>query len=431
MGTSIEMIQNAYQGFAKQNYTMLDNLKLGYGGTASEMARLINDSGVLGKKIKVTAKTVNSVSFDKIIEAIGVMQDRMGITGTTAKEAGATIAGSVGAMKSAWTNLVTGFANGNADIKGLINNLVTTIVGDGTPENLGVIGNVLPAVQTALSGIGSLIENAIPILIERLPGLLQQIIPTLLSSAAALTNSVVAVLPELVDLIVDTLIDNAPMLIVAATELILALAAGLIGAIPKLIKSIPTIIRETVAAFKSSENIKKFLDTGKEFVLKIGEGLNNIISSAKTWGRDLIDNFINGIMEKWDALKKKVSDLAQTVKDYIGFSEPKKGPLSNFHTYAPDMMDLFAKGIRDNENVITDQIEKSFDFGERTMKFGAEYSDGYGIASQRVSGMAYSGSTFGDIHIHVNGGNYDENALAEALAVQLQGLADGRAAVYA
>ena len=84
MGTSMEMIQNAYQGFAKQNYTMLDNLKLGYGGTATEMARLINDSGVLGDTVEVTAETVNSVSFDKMIEAIHVIQDQMGITGTTA-----------------------------------------------------------------------------------------------------------------------------------------------------------------------------------------------------------------------------------------------------------------------------------------------------------------------------------------------------------
>ena len=115
MGTSMELIQNAYQGFAKDNFTMLDNLKLGYGGTAGEMARLINDSGVLGKSIKVTNKTVADVPFDKVIEAINVIQTRMGITGTTAKEAGRTIAGSVGAMKAAWTNLVTGLADKNAD----------------------------------------------------------------------------------------------------------------------------------------------------------------------------------------------------------------------------------------------------------------------------------------------------------------------------
>ncbi len=102
MGTSMDMIQNAYQGFAKQNYTMLDNLKLGYGGTQAEMARLINESGVLGDSMTVTAETVNSVSFDKIIEAIHVIQDKMEITGTTAKEASTTIQGSISAMSAAW-----------------------------------------------------------------------------------------------------------------------------------------------------------------------------------------------------------------------------------------------------------------------------------------------------------------------------------------
>ena len=104
----MELIQNAYQGFAKQNYTMLDNLKLGYGGTQAEMARLINDSGVLGDTMTVTAETVNQVSFDKMIEAIHVIQDEMGITGTTSKEAASTITGSLSSAKSAWENFLSG-----------------------------------------------------------------------------------------------------------------------------------------------------------------------------------------------------------------------------------------------------------------------------------------------------------------------------------
>ena len=153
MGTDMASIQNAYQGFAKQNYTMLDNLKLGYGGTASEMARLINDSGVLGDTMTVTADNVNSVSFDKMIEAIHTVQVEMGISGltaeqaaeavkngtmtqeealaamgTTAKEAATTIQGSIGMMKSAWTNLLTGMADPSQDMGVLINNLVDSVV---------------------------------------------------------------------------------------------------------------------------------------------------------------------------------------------------------------------------------------------------------------------------------------------------------------
>lgn len=110
-GSDISTIQNAYQGFAKQNYTMLDNLRLGYGGTASEMARLINDSGVLGDTVTVTASNLNRVSFDKMIEAIHKIQEEMGITGTTEAEAGGTIAGSLNQTKAAWDDLMVAMVN--------------------------------------------------------------------------------------------------------------------------------------------------------------------------------------------------------------------------------------------------------------------------------------------------------------------------------
>lgn len=110
-GSDISTIQNAYQNFAKQNYQLLDNLRLGYGGTASEMARLINDSGVLGDKVTVTASNLNRVSFDKMIEAIHAIQEEMGITGTTEAEAGGTIAGSLNQTKSAWDNLMVAMVN--------------------------------------------------------------------------------------------------------------------------------------------------------------------------------------------------------------------------------------------------------------------------------------------------------------------------------
>lgn len=126
-GTSMDSVQVAYQGFAKQNYTMLDNLKLGYGGTASEMARLINDSGVLGDAITVTAQTVNEVSFDKMISAINETQRRMGITGTTSREAADTISGSFSSMKSAFTNFMTYLGTGNREeLEAALDALVTS-----------------------------------------------------------------------------------------------------------------------------------------------------------------------------------------------------------------------------------------------------------------------------------------------------------------
>lgn len=191
MGTDMASIQNAYQGFAKQNYTMLDNLKLGYGGTASEMARLINDSGVLGDTMTVTADNVNSVSFDKMIEAIHVVQTDMGITGTTAKEAATTIQGSIGMMKSAWTNLLTGMADPSQDIGVLINNLVDSV--------MAVADNLVPRIADTLprivTGISSLAQKLAPYI----PPLIEQILPSLIQGATSLLSELVNNLPGILE----------------------------------------------------------------------------------------------------------------------------------------------------------------------------------------------------------------------------------------
>lgn len=191
MGTDMASIQNAYQGFAKQNYTMLDNLKLGYGGTASEMARLINDSGVLGDTMTVTADNVNSVSFDKMIEAIHVVQTDMGITGTTAKEAATTIQGSIGMMKSAWTNLLIGMADPSQDMGVLMNNLVDSAMA--VADNLVPrIADTLPRVVT---GISSLAQKLAPYI----PPLIEQLLPSLIQGATSLLSEVVNNLPGILE----------------------------------------------------------------------------------------------------------------------------------------------------------------------------------------------------------------------------------------
>ena len=167
MGTDMSLIQNAYQGFAKDNYTMLDNLKLGYGGTQAEMARLINDSGVLGDAVEVTAETVKDVPFDQIIEAIHKTQQEIGITGTTAEEASATIEGSTIAMKAAWDNLLVGIASGDVDISTLTNDLVEQVVTMGK--------NMIPRIKQIISGMGDLVtavwNEVIPALAQEFPQL--------------------------------------------------------------------------------------------------------------------------------------------------------------------------------------------------------------------------------------------------------------------
>lgn len=338
MGTDMTAIQDAYQGFAKQNYTMLDNLKLGYGGTKEEMERLLSDAQ------KISGVKYDISSYADIVDAIHVVQTEMGITGTTAKEASETISGSTAAMKSAWQNLLVGMADDNADFGQLVDNLVDSAVTVGE--------NIIPRVEQTIQGLATFISSAS-----------DTIIP----------------------LVVDTIVNNLPMIVSAGVDLVVSLAGALVDAIPELLKAVPQIITAIVNGFKSL--MPQIADIGKSIVTAIGDGIKNLASDAFTWGKDLIDNFIGGIKDKIQHLKDTVSSVAQAIKDFLGFSEPEKGPLSNFHTYAPDMMNLFIQGIRDNEKKLTDQIEKTFDFGERTITAGISYGSYDDVGFSRGNGV--------------------------------------------
>lgn len=291
-------------------------MKLGYGGTKEEMQRLLKDAE------KFSGVKYDIANLNDVYEAIHVVQTELGITGTTAKEASTTIQGSVASMKSAWQNLVTAIASDGWDIGVYVSNFVDSAVTAGK--------NIIPRVEQIIQGLAELISEASDTLIP---------------------------------LIVDTIVDNLPMLIEAGVELIVALAGALIDAIPDLLKALPKIIGALVNGLISLGG--KLKDAGASLMGKIKSAIMEKVNAAKQWGKDLISNFINGITAKAQALIAKVKSVAQSVKNFLGFSEPKEGPLSNFHTYAPDMMELFAKGIKDNEKLVTGQIEKSFDFGDR------------------------------------------------------------------
>ena len=313
MGTSMEAIQNAYQGFAKQNYTMLDNLKLGYGGTKEEMERLLADATAL------SGVEYDIDSLADVYEAIHVIQGELNITGTTAKEASTTISGSLASMKSAWSNLLVGVADDNADFETLVGNFVDSVVTVG--------GNIIPRVESILDGLGELITQAAD---------------------------------KLVPIVVETIINNLPKIIESGIKLVVTLISGLISAIPQLVQSIPQIIAAIVRGFANAWPQLK--QAGVDLINMVGDGIKSLAREAWTWGTDLISNFIDGIWAKAQSLWDTVSGIGQGIRDFIGFSEPKEGPLSNFHTYAPDMMALFAKGIKDNEHLVTDQLSKSFNF---------------------------------------------------------------------
>lgn len=240
MGTDMSSIQDAYQGFAKQNYTMLDNLKLGYGGTASEMARLINDSGVLGDTMTVTADNVNSVSFDKMIEAIHVVQTNMDITGTTAKEAATTIQGSIGMVKSAWANLLIGMADPSQDMGVLMNNLVDSA--------MAVADNLVPRIADTLPrvviGISSLAQKLAPYI----PPLIEQLLPSLIQGATSLLSEVVNNLPGILETLLPGVGEQIGQTLSGALQSIWGAVQSVLPSILQMIQTVLPVILDLINA---------------------------------------------------------------------------------------------------------------------------------------------------------------------------------------
>ena len=316
MGTDMSMIQNAYQGFAKQNYTMLDNLKLGYGGTASEMARLINDSGVLGDAMEVTAESVKDVSFDKVIEAIGVVQDRIGITGTTAKEAASTIEGSTKAMKSAWTNLLTGLGSEDADLSGLMDKFVNSVITMGN--------NIIPRIKLIFNGISKAVGKLMPKLSEQLPSLLQDLLPGLIEGAVALFNGLVEALPTLLQI----LIEQVPFIITQIGQ-------ALLNAAPKLFETIKQIFGQ-IWDFISLE----MLNTGVSF-----DDALSVMSDAfsKLWGE---------CQAVWSAIGQPIWDMIEFA---VGWA------VGLFQQHMPEIQAFFDGAVAGIKDTWENHLKPAFD----------------------------------------------------------------------
>lgn len=321
MGTGMEMIQNAYQGFAKQNYTMLDNLKLGYGGTKEEMERLLADAEKLsGQKFDIS-------SYSDIVDAIHVVQTEMGITGTTAAEAASTIEGSSGSAKAAWSNLITGIADENADFKTLTSNFVDSLVTVGK--------NIIPRISVILGGISQLVASAsttiIPMVIttitDNLPALLQAAVALVGALGQGIIDSLPAITQAAIDIIfylADSLIANLPTLIAGllqvtmtivqtltspefltqlvetAIMLIMTLANGLIDAIPQLIAAVPLIIGNLLAAI--IVELPNIIQMGIDLLFALIDGIIKCIPELVAAAPTLIIAFINGIVNNLDKI---------------------------------------------------------------------------------------------------------------------------------
>lgn len=274
MGTDIGAIQYAYQGFAKDNFTMLDNLKLGYGGTQSEMARLINESGVLGDSVKVTAQTVKDVPFYKIIEAIGVIQDKLEITGTTANEAATTFSGSFASMQAAASNFMGALMLGQ-DLQPALNGLATTVT-------TFLVGNLLPAIWNILSAFPSALVTFVQTLVPQLIAAMQQNFPNLMTTGTEMLQSIgsglvqgipnflAQALPMLLQF-TDTLRANFGQIVDAGIDLLLNLAQGIANAMPTLIEYVPQIVSNVAGLI--NDNAPKILQAGVQIIITLVSGL--------------------------------------------------------------------------------------------------------------------------------------------------------------
>lgn len=294
MGTDMASIQNAYQGFAKQNYTMLDNLKLGYGGTKSEMERLITDAEKLDSSFKA-ARDENGdlvMSYADVVDAIHIVQTDMGITGTTALEASTTIQGSVGSMKAAWQNFVTGLADENADLGQLINNLIDSAVTVG--QNINTRLQIL--LPRLVEGLTQLANSLLPML----PGIVESTLPGILQGAVALVNGLIGILPQLISTIVPiisqqapvivtslstALISNLPLIIQSGIQLLLALIQGIAQSLPQLIPVAVEAAGQLIIGLLQS--IPQILTAGGMMIQGLLEGLYNALingmGSVGTW----------------------------------------------------------------------------------------------------------------------------------------------------
>lgn len=303
MGTAMGDIQNAYQGFAKQNYTMLDNLKLGYGGTKEEMQRLIDDANALNAaQGNLTNYSIDS--YSDIVSAIHDVQTEMGITGTTAKEASTTIQGSLSAMKSAWTNLLTGIGDDSQDLDKLINNFVDST---GTAAE-----NILPRLGKIITGIGSLAERLAPVVAAAIPGLVTTVLPNLVQSGISMVGAIlqglVQMLPQIIQYGIDmviTLIESISSdpesLVETAITLVVTIVSGLIDAIPKLIAAAADLVTGLLMALIS--NAPNLLAAGLKLVGKIAEGIANSLGEIVNAGAKVVDSIIDGIAGAWGKLK--------------------------------------------------------------------------------------------------------------------------------
>ena len=311
MGTDMEAVQNAYRGFSRGNFTMLDNLALGFAGTKEGMQELLD-----------AAQQISGVEYDissyaDIVDAIHVVQTEMGITGTTAQEAATTLQGSLESMKSAWNNLLTGMADPNADIGKLIGNMVDSAK--------TFIGNLVPIIKQSLTGITGAIKELAPVIAKELPGMIRDTLPDLLEAGASvvetLLRGIMDALPDMLPVIIDfvvtfvkMLLDMAPELVQTGVTLIGELIKGIAQAIPEILPAIVDAILAIVEVLVDPDNVSLIIDAVIQLVMAIVKALPQIIMSLLDALPTIIKSIIQGLMQ---AIPQLISGLIQIVIELV------------------------------------------------------------------------------------------------------------------
>ncbi len=324
-GGDIQSIQSAFQGFAKGNYTMLDNLKLGYGGTKTEMERLIADANEYAKSIG-KASDLSLDSFGDIVEAIQLIQEKQGIAGTTEAEALKTISGSLMMTKAAWANLMTSLGDSNADLGKAFDILADSAT--------AFLDNVLPVAENAIAGIGTVIQKAGPLLAKKLPQIITK---------------------------------SLPGLVKAGTGVVTSLLTGIVGAIPDLVRSIPEIVSSIIDGFK--EAWPELKAAGKEVIKTVGNGIKsgwNFVwgafsnrfpelskSLSKSWGKvskiatDAWKGVSKALPKIWDGIKKAGSKAGEGIsKFWSRHGEKIKGVFTSAWDFIKAKAEFFGKGLQ-------------------------------------------------------------------------------------
>ena len=312
MGSDIESIQNAYQGFAKQNYTMLDNLKLGYGGTQAEMQRLIEDAAANTAAQEELGVTVDatSMSFANIVNAIHVVQSELGILGTTEQEAATTISGSVGMLKASFEDLLTGFGNADADIGALCDNVITSF--EAVVDNVSpVIENIIQAMPDALSALIDAVGDMLPELLTTVAELFNEALAKLIE----LIPELIPAATQAIDTLITGLTDNLPALIQAAIQVIGALVDGLIQALPQIVPAALQAIMTLAQGLVDS--IPQMMESATEVIIQLTKMLTEpsmlykLTETALTLLKNLAEGIVKAIPELIDAAVEIIAGLVE------------------------------------------------------------------------------------------------------------------------